>query len=316
MLDLVVESTQNLTDRVRLFTLRDAAHITLPRFTPGAHLEFALNSGMTRSYSIIDFSSVTPPQHYQIAVQLEPDGQGGSQHMHTLSAGDRVHCTEPRNTFELDSSNEPAILLAGGIGVTPLISMAKALENRGTPFHFHYSGRTRAAMAFHDQLDSQHHNNMTFYYDDIPQSKLDIKRLLENSNASEQRLYICGPKGMIDSARSIAETAGIQADNIHVELFTSPNTTTNTNSFEIELKHSGQVLVIPADRTIIDVLQEAGIDVTYDCQRGDCGICQTEVLAGEIDHRDVVLSDAERKSGNVMQICVSRAKSARLVLDL
>ena len=121
---------------------------------------------------------------------------------------------------------------------------------------------------------------------------------------------------MIDAARSAAQAAGLSNDNIYVELFSTTGTAGDDTPFEVEIKETGEVFVIPVGKTIIEVLEDAGKDLMYDCQRGDCGICQTDVISGEPDHRDVVLSEAERASGEVMQICVSRAKSSRLVLDI
>ena len=136
------------------------------------------------------------------------------------------------------------------------------------------------------------------------------------SQPPDTHVYICGPKGMIDAARTAAADAGLADSQIHIELFTSPDAQTGDTAFEVEIKDSGAVYTIPPDKTIIEVLEEEGVDLMYDCQRGDCGICQTDVIEGTPDHRDVVLSQADKDAGNVMQICVSRAKSARLVLDL
>jgi len=315
MLDVVVESIEDETERVRLFTLRAASSSQLPDYAAGAHIEVYLNSNLSRAYSLIDFSTTTAPRkRYQVAVQREEQGQGGSQLMHALSVGDSLRCSTPKNSFALTDNNNTAVLLAGGIGVTPLISMATTLAHQDRPFQFHYAARDRQSMAFRQQLEKQFGRRMMFHCDN-DESKLNLDHLLSRCDSNAE-LYICGPKGLIDAARQNAETRGFEPTSIHVELFTTPATTTVTGSFEVELKQSGQVFLVPPDKSIIDVLEAAGVDLIYDCQRGDCGICQTDVIAGDVDHRDVVLSEAERRSGKVMQICVSRAKSARLVLDL
>ncbi len=286
----------------------------LPGYTPGAHIDVEIDGIGTRSYSLIDFSTpLDSPNCYCIAVQREDDGQGGSRAMHQFEFGDVMVASTPKNDFELTTSDSPVILLAGGIGVTPLISMATLLQDTGAAFQFHYSGRNADSIAFRKVLDEQHSEQLSVYLDD--QNPLSLNALFSSADASSV-VYICGPRGMIDAAREAAAANGISADNIHIELFASAETQTGDTGFEVEIQSTGQVYEVPPGQTIIDVLEAADIDLVYDCQRGDCGICQTDVISGTPDHRDVVLSDDERASGKVMQICVSRAKTARLVLDL
>jgi vanillate O-demethylase ferredoxin subunit len=230
--------------------------------------------------------------------------------MHTLGVGDRVQVAEPANDFPLAEGDAPVLLLAGGIGVTPLIAMATALQAAGRAFAFHYTGRTAARMAYRESLVK--HFGATLYADD--DNLLNLQDLM--GAHADHAVYICGPRPMIDAARAAAEAAGIAPADIHVELFTAAAPVAGDAPFEVEVSSTGQVFTVPPGKTIVEVLEEGGVDVMYDCQRGDCGICQTTVLSGTPDHRDVVLSEAERASGTVMQICVSRAKSARLVLDL
>ena len=201
------------------------------------------------------------------------------------------------------------------IGITPMISMAAELVARGTPLEFHYAGRSRAVMAYADRLAETFGAGLHLHCDDDPATGLDLKALAA-SIGPDRHFYICGPRGMIDAARQAAEAAGIAADRIHVELFDNASAQAGDAAFEVEVASTGEVFTIPPGHTIIEVLEEGGMDLMYDCQRGDCGICQTDIVSGVPDHRDVVLSEAERAEGKVMQICVSRAKSARLVLDL
>lgn len=313
-LSLIIDRIDDETDRIRLFTLRDAAGGALPAHSAGAHLEFDLGATGTRSYSLIDWpGGGAPGDTYRIAVQREPEGQGGSMQMHAYRPGDRLAATPPRNDFELADHAGPALLLAGGIGITPLISMATALDAAGRPFALHYSARSRAAMGFAGALTDAFGDRVRLHFDD--ETPLDLAALFAGIDPATH-LYVCGPKGMIEAARSAANAAGLPDAQIHFELFTTPQAEAGDTAFEVELASTGQLFTIPPGRTIIEVLEEAGIDLIYDCQRGDCGICQTEVIEGIPDHRDVVLSDAERDSGKLMQICVSRAKSSRLVLDL
>lgn len=311
MPELILQQIEDETPAIRVFQFRAPDDGALLGYTPGAHLDFDLGSAGIRSYSLIDLPGASDPGLYRLAVQREDAGQGGSKAMHALSVGDQVTTTIPTNDFELVPGTAPVLLLAGGIGVTPLISMATTLLAEGREFAFHYAGRSEALMGFTDRLRAAFADHLTLHFEDT--APLGLTALMAAQPVGTHA-YICGPKGMIDAARAAAEAAGIS--DIHVELFTSPAPTGNDTDFEVEIQDTGQVFTIPTGKTIIEVLEEAGIDLMYDCQRGDCGICQTDVIAGTPDHRDVVLSEAERASGKIMQICVSRAKSARLVLDL
>ncbi|MCE8518097.1 oxidoreductase [Ruegeria pomeroyi] len=308
MLTLRIAQKQAVTKRISAFTLVAAEGDPLPDHSAGAHIEVQTAAG-PRAYSLIDWPE-RQPGAWQIAVQREDEGDGGSRAMHALSEGDTITATAPKNDFELHPGDKPVALLAGGIGVTPLISMATELAASGRVFTFHHAGRSAGDMAYVDRLAAAFGDRYHPHYDDT--APLDLNTLM--AGLTDHVLYICGPKGMIDAARAAAEAAGI-AD-IHVELFTNAAPSAGDSAFEIEIASSGQVITVAPDQTIIEALEAAGLDPLYDCQRGDCGICQTEVIAGTPDHRDVVLSQAERDSGKVMQICVSRALSARLVLDL
>jgi ferredoxin-NADP reductase len=299
-----------LTDKISAFALLpDDGKI--PDWTAGAHIDVDLGLHGKRSYSLIRWPQ-TADDMLHIAVQAEPDGTGGSQAMHALEVGTRIYLSEPKNSFSLQDTPKPIALLAGGIGVTPLISMASTLAENNTTFAFHYTGRSANLMAYCNELQATFSSQMTRHYDDT--KPLDLAAVIDS--IKDHALYICGPKGMIEAARSNAEAAGVPSRDIHVELFATPNADQDDAAFEVEIASTNEVITVAPGTTIIDVLNAAGHDVMYDCQRGDCGICQVNVLDGTPDHRDVVLSDAEKKSGKVMQICVSRAKSARLVLDI
>jgi ferredoxin-NADP reductase len=315
-LTLRLAAKRRLTDRISEFRFEAATGGALPGWEAGAHLKFALPENRARAYSLISFGPVPDaPDTYAVAVQREEAGEGGSIAMHGLEPGDTIGATAPKCDFAV-TPDAPAVLLAGGIGVTPLISMVAALKAASVPVVFHFSGRSRNAMAYLDALDDLLGDDLQLHFDDEPATALDLDAVVSAVKA-DQHLYICGPRGMIDAARAAAERAGIPPDRVHVELF--ENTAAGAEGdqpFEVEVASTGETFTIPPGKSIIEVLEEGGLDLMYDCQRGDCGICQTEVLEGEPDHRDVVLSDAERAAGKVMQICVSRAKSPKLVLDL
>lgn len=246
-------------------------------------------------------------------MQREADGQGGSIAMHALEPGAEVTASAPRNDFGFRAGDAPVLLIAGGIGVTPIISFAAELHRRGTEFVLHYCTRTEALSTFGTQLRDAFGSRVSMWFDDSRPA--DLKALIQGAAPGTQ-IYCCGPKGMIEAVCEIAAAASFDHDHVHFELFASPASHAGDQPFEVEIADTGNVYVIPADKTIVEVLEEAGVDVMYDCQRGGCGICQSDVVEGIPDHRDVVLSDAERAEGKVMQICVSRAKSPRLVLDI
>ena len=310
-----INAVTQLTDRIRAFRLEPVGGSLLPGFEAGAHVDVSLADGQVRSYSLISFDPIlAAPDHYLIAVQLEPEGEGGSQQMHALAEGDSLSITQPKNDFALNAA-QPAVLLAGGIGITPMISMASTLKARGQTFRLHYAARSAEVMAYRGALQTAFGDQTTLHYDDDPATALDLPAVVENLGETAN-LYVCGPRGMIEAAKALAEANGITPDRIHFELFETAAQEDGDASFEVELSSTGQVFTVAAGQSIIEVLEDGGVDVMYDCQRGDCGICQCDVISGTPDHRDVVLSQAERDSGKVMQICVSRAKSPRLVLDI
>lgn len=309
----VVAAKEPLTDRITEFKISPTPGNSLPEFEPGSHATFVLPDDRTRSYSLVTFDG-DGSGDYRFAVQVEEAGDGGSKAMHALGVGHEVTFEPPKNDFEL-VLDRPAVLLAGGIGVTPLISMATALKAAGTPFRFHFAGRTGSAMVYRERLQEALGDALVLHCDDEPDTVLDLDAVV--AEATDKDLYVCGPRGMIEAAKSKAEAAGMPKERIHFELFDNVGKTQEGDSaFEVELASSGEVFTVGPGQSIIDVLEAGGVDVLYDCRRGDCGICQCDVVSGTPDHRDVVLSDEERDSGKVMQICVSRAKSPRLVLDL
>jgi ferredoxin len=186
---------------------------------------------------------------------------------------------------------------------------------QGRAFALHYSGRSRAQLAFVDELQSLLGPRLHVHADDEPASKLSIEALLTAADP-QQPIYVCGPAGMIDATLQIAERLGWPKSALHYELFSEAQPLAGDQPFEVEIRSSGRVLTVPADRSVLDTLNDAGADVMYDCRSGYCGLCSTRVCSGDIEHRDTYLSDAEKASGHVMQVCVSRARSGRLVLDL
>lgn len=313
MTRLKIRGVEAVTDRISLFTLVAEDGGALAEYEAGAHVDFDLGDAGMRSYSLIDLTPpASPPAAYRVAVQREDEGQGGSKAMHALSVGDSIAATPPKNDFRLHEGEAPALLIAGGIGVTPIISFAARLKARGAPFAFHYAARSAASCAFRDRLEAHFGEALRLWLDD--REAIDLDGLVGSADPGAH-VYCCGPRGMIEAVRERAQAKGFPGERVHFELFATPAAHEGDRPFEVEIS-DGRVFAVPVGKTIIEVLEENGVEVMYDCSRGDCGICRTEVLGGTPDHRDVVLSERERASGKVMQICVSRAKSARLALEI
>ena len=313
-LELEVITSTEIADPVRELILRPVNAAALPAFGAGAHLRFLVADGRWNAYSLIALPG-DDGRSYRIAVRREDGGAGGSLAMHGLRTGDRIVAQPPRNDFPLDAGTGPALLLAGGIGLTPLISMATALAERGRPFRLVMAARTRAAAAYADLLGDTFGEGISLHLDDLVGGPMPVAELIADA-APDTHVYVCGPRPMIEAARTAWAARALPDNQFHTELFDAPQPEAGDQPFEVELASTGQVFTVPPGQTIIQVLEAGGVDLVYDCQRGDCGICQTGVLEGTPDHRDVVLSPAERAAGKLIHICVSRAKSARLKLDL
>lgn len=325
-LDVRVASVEALTPHIKTFRLVAADGAPLPGYGPGAHVQVRVppapgrrEGALWRSYSLINFDADADTDRgvaeYRIAVRREDTGRGGSRYMHEeLQRGDTLALRRPLNHFPLAEPPE-VILLAGGIGITPMVSMATALLAQRRAFRLHYSGRSRTQLAFVDELRASIGDRLHLHADDEPQSKLSIDALLSACDP-QQPIYVCGPAGMIDATLQAAQRLGWPKSAVHYELFTEAQPLAGDQPFEVELQASGRTITVPADRSLLDALTEAGADVMSDCRSGYCGLCSTRVCGGDIEHRDTYLSEAEKASGQVMQVCVSRARGGRLVLDL
>ena len=311
-LKLKVQSVEVETPVIRrlVFGVEGGA---VPRWQAGAHIRVSLPNGGDRPYSLMALPDL-PEGALALGVLREQQSTGGSQFMHALKVGDVVTATAPANNFRLHDGGSPAILFAGGIGVTPILSMAAELKAQGIPYRLHYAGRTQGLLAFLPQLHAICGEALSVHYDS-DESRLDFPATLHRIS-DDAHVYVCGPSGMIDAVKAAALAKGVGAQRIHYELFKAEVSAAANTPFDVELRSTGQVIRVAADQSIIQALEQAGLDVLYDCQRGDCGICQCGVIEGIPDHRDVILSDDKKASNKVMQICVSRAKSERLVLDL
>jgi ferredoxin-NADP reductase len=297
------------TDIVRL-TLGDPAGRVLPPWAPGAHIDLILNDGVVRQYSLCGSPGDT---EWTIMVLREEPGRGGSRQIHDrVEVGHRLVVRGPRNNFELGIAPKYRFL-AGGIGITPLLPMLADAERSCADWTLTYCGRTRASMALVDDLVLRYGDRIRVHADDVD-GMFDVRGFLSQPSRGEL-VYACGPAGLLDAV--LAEAGGWPAGSIRFERFEALDVDISADQpFEVKLALTGTVLTVPADRSILDVVSEAGIQTLSSCQEGTCGTCETPVLSGEIDHRDAVLSAEERIDGDVMMICVSRAACGRLVLDL
>jgi ferredoxin-NADP reductase/nitrite reductase/ring-hydroxylating ferredoxin subunit len=300
-------------DGIAGFELRPVKGI-LPTFQPGAHIDVHMPNGEIRQYSITNGPGETGS--FTIGVKLEPDSKGGSKCMHeTVREGDVLAISEPRNNFPLRRDAIKTIFVAGGIGITPLLAMAQALKNQELTYELHYFAQGEQHLAFADRL-AELGDALKPHLGLSPDATgAELRRVLAEYR-NGMHLYICGPGPMLEAARGIAAEQGWPDSAVHFEYFKNTNKIDDSSSFEVALARSCVTLQVPAGKTILQVMRESGIDVPSSCEQGACGTCVATVIEGEPDHQDVYLNDAERKAGTKIMTCVSRAKSARLVLDI
>jgi vanillate monooxygenase ferredoxin subunit len=289
----------------------------LPAFTAGAHLDVHLPNGLVRQYSLCN--APTDHDRYVIAVLRDPASRGGSQAVHeAVAEGSTLQISAPKKHFPLAEAAPHHLLMAGGIGSTPMLAMAETLTASGQSFELHYATRSRERTAFVERLaNTPYASRVMHHFDDGDASqKLDIAATLASARAGTH-LYVCGPQGFMDAVLGAARGAGWPEERLHFEFFgAAPVDTSGDGSFEVEIASTGQVIPIRPEQTTLQALQAAGLDIPMSCEQGVCGTCLTGVKSGTPDHRDHYLTPDEQAANNQFLPCCSRAKSARLVLDL
>jgi vanillate monooxygenase ferredoxin subunit len=299
------------------FELVDVNGAVLPAFSAGSHIDVHLPNGLTRQYSLCNDSAES--HRYLIGVLRDPATRGGSQAMHDLvKEGDALQISAPKNHFPLAHEARRSVLLAGGIGVTPILCMAERLAIAGADFEMHYGTRSRQRTAFHDRIvASRFASRVQFHFDDgAPQQKLDIAGVVDSPQQGVH-LYVCGPRGFMDAVLGTARARGWPEAQLHYEFFSGEVVRSEGDaSFQVKLASSGRIVVVPPDKTVVQALADAGIEVQTSCEQGVCGTCLTRVLEGEPDHKDLYLTPQEQAANDQFTPCCSRAKSAMLVLDL
>lgn len=286
----------------------------LPAFQAGAHIDVHLGDGLIRQYSLANCSS--EQQRYVIGVLRDPHSRGGSEYVHTqLQCGQRLTISAPRNLFALEPNLEEAILCAGGIGITPILAMAKELKRQNKLFQLYYFVKTRSALAFLDDL-SDLGESVHIHIDDEITTHCDLPREL-TQRGSHKHLYVCGPDGFMNFVIQTAQQQEWPDHNIHKEHFSAPTIDTpDDGSFSIQILKTGQLIHVAEDQTAAKALEAAGVIVPVSCEQGICGTCLVNVVKGEIDHRDMYLTEEEQAAHNQFTPCCSRAKSKLLVIDL
>lgn len=293
------------------FGLESADGRPLTSFAPGAHIDVQIPGGPVRQYSLCGDAVSSGP--YTIAVKKEPESRGGSSGMHErIEVGTVLSIGGPRNNFPLSPGQHPHLFIAGGIGITPITAMISKLHHEGQDWSLHYCARSEQHAAFFETLTKLAPERVHVYFSEIP--ILDVNELVR-AQPPEMHIYCCGPKGLMNAV--VQATESWPQEQVHFEWFTAPDIETGPNTaFEVELARSGAVFTIPPDQSILQVLRDNGYGIQSACEEGICGTCETRIVSGEPEHRDALLSPAERAENKTMMICVSRAKSARLVLDL
>ncbi|CAB3723661.1 PDR/VanB family oxidoreductase [Paraburkholderia rhynchosiae] len=294
------------------FTFEDPQGNLLPAAEPGSHVGVVLANGLMRQYSLLESSNSLTQRSYVIGVKLDPQSRGGSSYMHqTMRVGDLVTVEAPRNNFPLNEDAAHTVLVAGGIGITPILCMARRLKELGQSPRIYYSCRERVDVAFAEELKTFEH--ALVHVDAETGRFLNIADIVKREGRNAH-FYCCGPGPMLEAFE--VACAALPLEQVHVEYFTAKQAAALDGNFVVELRKSGKTLTVPQGKTILSVVREAGVSVSYSCEEGVCGACEVRVLEGEPDHRDAILSEPEKAANKTMIICCSGCKSDRLVLDL
>jgi ferredoxin-NADP reductase len=322
-LKVLVSGIRQLTPRIREYQFTSIDGRPMPEYSPGSHI--AIHTGneqtgpLVRHYSLIGGSELRDDARntYRIAVQREDRG-GGSAHIHAnFEPGTRLEVSIPANNFPLDRRDGHVLLLAGGIGITPIYAMARSLARRQRDFSVVYAGRDVDHMAYHDELLRVAGARARIHTSGLADSaRLDMDALMK-AQPPGSVAYVCGPAAMVQATRDAATAAGWPEERVRSELF-GTGFSGDEVAFEVFLRRSQRVVPVAKDVTILDALVAAKVDLLWDCRRGECGLCQQTVLAsdGALVHRDRYLSDEERAACDAMCVCVSRTRGSRLELDL
>ncbi|HEX2553126.1 MAG TPA: PDR/VanB family oxidoreductase [Microvirga sp.] len=307
-----LRTTRDLTPDIRLFEIAPSGEFVAP--TPGSHINVAVQIGErpdVRSYSIV---GPCEDGLYRIAVKLLPDSRGGSQCMWSLKPGARLTISTPGNHFELARGRPDYLLLAGGIGITPIYTMALALAKGGARFRLLYACRTRGDLALADDLAGRIGSRLQVFVDEEG-AKVDLAAEIAGL-APGGELYVCGPIGLLEAAKRTWQQSGRPVDQLRFETFGNSGRFA-TMPFTVRIPRLGRTIEVPQNRSLLEALEEAGVDMIFDCRRGECGLCALPIVEveGIVDHRDVFFSDEEKAANGKLCTCVSRVAGGSITID-
>ena len=312
MMPLRVTRNEKIADGIHLMEFRDAAGKPLPEFSAGAHIAIRVPNGALRKYSLCN--DPAERDRYLVAVKREANGRGGSSNLiDNVKTGDQLMVTAPVNDFGLPPRAQDFLFIAGGIGITPIMAMIRQVQAEGKRFRLFYCTRSPETTAFIDELSAPSFKDMVTIHHDHgdPACSLDLRPVLQERK-NREHLYCCGPRPLMEAVRNM--TGHWSQASVHFEAFSEAETHKPTDKpFKVRLARSGEVIEVATDQTILEALRAHGLDVPSSCETGTCGTCRTKLLAGEADHRDLVLAAHER-ADNIM-ICVSRARSDEITID-
>ncbi len=303
---------------ILLVELRSEFNKELPEFTAGSHLEFYLKNDLLRHYSLLN--NPAERDRYLIAVSLDPDSRGGSRFIHQkFRVGDWVSVSMPRNHFPLLEA-EQYCFIAGGIGITPILSMIHWCIAHQKKWRLYYSVRNRQRAAFYESLlELGHRQNIHFHFNDEHENLLDLNKIVAESAQNEQ-IYCCGPNPFM---LALKECATGMSERLHFEWFSAPQappveheSTTLSSDFTLRLARSGQEIVVASEQSVLEAIEAQGLEVPFSCRAGICRACECKVLNGEPEHLDMVLTESEKQANQSMLICVSRSRTKILELDI
>lgn len=314
MIDVRIDAKAAVAQDVCALTLVAADGGALPAFTAGAHVDVHLPGGIVRQYSISNDPAET--HRYVLGVLLEAESRGGSKAVHEqLAPGQTLQVSAPKNHFPLAPQARRSLLIAGGIGITPILAMARQLAREGADFEFHYAASSVERMAFRADIEASAWAEVARFH--VGHDRLDVERLLA-AQAGDVHVYVCGPKRLIDAVSDAARRHGWAGERVHHEFFAGaePAAAGDNRAFEIELAGSGRVIPVPADQSAAQALIAAGVPLLTSCEQGVCGTCLTRVVAGEPEHRDLYLTPEEQAANDQFLPCCSRSRGGRLVIEL
>ncbi|MDR4946446.1 PDR/VanB family oxidoreductase [Neobacillus cucumis] len=313
-IEVIVKEIKKESPSVKSFKLAQINGSPLPRFSAGSHIVTYLEQDqkqIERHYSLTTAPNKT--DIYQIAVRLNDSSKGGSAYWHhEIKEGDRLEISYPRNHFPLSFLARHHMFFAAGIGITPFLAMAADLKAKGKTFELHYAAPSKEQCAFYSYLKEHYPNEIQFYFSN---EKRKMKPHLMENKPIGTHVYFCGSEAMMKEYAEAAKYYGYHENSIHFELFSPPDLGPQ-HPFQVKLHKSNQLLQVREGESLLETLLKNNIQAPYSCRIGGCGSCQVDVLEGDVDHRDLFLSDQEKENSNVMLTCVSRGKCGTLVLDL